>query len=79
MPACCQQTKIPFNNADTTTIVYDDVMRSKYGIQPRVFVWYYDSDNGEFYLSTFFTVMKYISGNIVVDHGGPNTGFVIVT
>jgi len=78
MATCCQQTKIQFNNADSTTIVYDAVMRAKYGVQPRVFVWYYDTVTEEFYLSNFFTVMKYDGSDIVVDHGGPNTGFIIV-
>jgi hypothetical protein len=79
MPRCCEETKFQFNNASTTTIAYSDAMRDMYGTQPRVFVWYYDPVTGEFYLSTFFTVIKFNGSNINIDHGGPSTGIVVVT
>lgn len=78
MPVCCIPTQVQFINASSTSITYDAVMRDKYGIQPRVFVYYYDSVTGEFYLSPFFTVMKFDGSTITVDHGGPNTGVVVV-
>ena len=79
MPTCCIPTKVQFINADTTTIVYTQAMRDSYGTQPRVFVYYYDSTTGEFYQSTFFTVMHFDGNNITVDHGGNSSGFIVVT
>lgn len=79
MPTCCIPTRVNFNNATSTTIAYSPAMRKAYGVQPRVFVWYFDNNTGEFYLSPFFTLMKFDGNNIIVDHGGPNTGFVIIT
>lgn len=78
MPVCCIPTTVTFVNAVSTSITYDAVMRDKYGIQPRVYVYYYDSVTGEFYLSPFFTVMKFDGNTITVDHGGPNTGVVVI-
>lgn len=78
MPTCCVPTQIEFANATITTITYDQAMIDKYGTQPRVFVYYYDAVTGEFYLSPFFTVMKFDGSTITVDHGGPSSGFVIV-
>jgi hypothetical protein len=78
MPVCCAPTEVEFINASSTSIAYDAAMRAKYGVQPRVFVYYYDSVSGEFYLSPFFTVMKFDGSTITVDHGGPNTGIVVV-
>lgn len=79
MPKCCIPTQISFANATSTSVIYDDVMRNKYGSQPRVFVYYHDPDTGEFYLSSFFTVMKFNGSSINIDHGGPNSGLVVVT
>lgn len=79
MPTCCVPERFQFNNASITSITYTDAMRDKYGIQPKVFVYYYDPVTGEYYLSPFFTVMKFDGSTITVDHGGPNTGFVVVT
>lgn len=78
MPRCCVPTQVQFINASSTSITYDDVMRDKYGIQPRVFVYYHDPVTGEFYRSSFFTVMKFDGSTITVDHGGPNSGVVVI-
>jgi hypothetical protein len=79
MPQCCPPTEFSFSNATSTTIAYDEAMRAKYGTKPRVNVYYYDTVSGELYLSPFFTVVKFISNNIIVDHGGPNSGIISVT
>lgn len=79
MPRCCVPTQVIFSNATATSIVYDQVMRDKYGVQPRVFVYYHDPVTGELYLSPFFTVMKFNGSTITIDHGGPNSGMVVVT
>lgn len=55
-------------------------MVDRYGPIPRVFTYYHDPVTDEFLLSNFFTLNKFINGNqIVVDHGGPNTGIIVVT
>lgn len=79
MPRCCTPTRVNFANASTTAITYTQAMRDKYGVQPRVYVYYYDSVTSEFYLSPFFTVMTFDGSTITVDHGGPNSGVVVVT
>lgn len=78
MPTCCLPTEVQFANASTTSIIYDSVMQDKYGSKPRVYVYYYDSVTGEFYLSTFFTVIKFNGTIINIDHGGPSTGKVVI-
>lgn len=79
MPNCCVPTRVQFINATSTTITYDEVMRDKYGAKPRVFVYYHDDVTGELYQSTFFTLITFNGSAITVDHGGPNSGFVVVT
>ena len=78
MPTCCIPTQIDFAFATSTSIPYDQTMKDKYGSQPRVFVYYYDEISGEFYISPFFTLMKFDGNTITVDHGGSMSGFVIV-
>lgn len=78
MPRCCVPTQVQFVNATSTSVIFDDAMRDKYGVQPRVFVYYYDPVTGEFYLSPFFTVMKFDGNTITVDHGGPSSGIIII-
>lgn len=79
MANCCVPTEFIFSNASSTTIAYDDVLRAKYGSKPRVNVYYFDPVTNELYLSPFFTVVKFISNNIIVDHGGPNSGIISIT
>ena len=79
MPKSCEPTQVQFNNASTTVIPYTQSLRDKYGIQPKVFTWYVDTVNGGLYMSPFFTVMNFDGNTITVDHGGPNTGIVVVT
>lgn len=78
MPRCCPSTEVVFSNATTTQITYDQVMKDKYGSQPHVFVYYYDPVTTELYLSPFFTVMKFNGTTITIDHGGPNSGIVVI-
>lgn len=80
MPRCCVPTQVQFNNATSTSIIYNAAMLDRYGPIPRLFTYYFDPATGEFLLSNFFTVNKFINGNqIVVDHGGPQTGIIVVT
>lgn len=79
MPVCCDPVKVNFFNASSTSIVYDETMVKKFGAEPSVIVYYYDSVTGEFYLSEFpFTQMKFDGTNIDIDHGGPATGIVVI-
>lgn len=79
MPTCCVPSHFQFINALSTTIAYTPAMVDKYGTTPRVFVYYRDPADGTFLLSPFFTLAKFFGGNIVVDHGGEQSGFVVVT
>jgi hypothetical protein len=79
MPTCCPQIEVSFTNESSTTIAYTALMQQQFGNTPRVFVWYYDSEADEYYLSNaFFTRVAFVGGNVIVDHGGPNTGFVVI-
>jgi hypothetical protein len=54
-------------------------MQQQYGPHPRVHVWYLDQDTGEYYLSNaFLTRTAFVGGNIVIDHGGPAIGRVVI-
>lgn len=77
---CCEPTRISFVNESSSTIQYTTQMQNTYGSKPRVFVYYYDDITGEFYQSNFFTVINYniTTQTITVDHGGPQTGFIII-
>lgn len=79
MPKCCIPTQIVFSNAESTTVTYDQAMRDKYGVQPKVYVYYYDPVANEYYLSPWYTVMKFNGSQITVDHGGPSSGMLVIT
>lgn len=75
---CCPTTPVQFVDEASTTIAYTPIMQEQYGPTPRVFVWYRDEVTGELVASSWFTLMKVQGGNIVVDHGGPSTGFIVI-
>lgn len=76
---CCQYTPYGFSNQSTTTIPFGAVQQVQYGKYPKVTVYYLDAVTGEYYQSTFFTPVKFTGTDIVVDHGGPNSGFITIT
>ncbi len=75
---CCPSTTVSFVNAANTVIPYTPLLQQQYGPTPRVYVWYRDDVTGEYLQSSFFTFTSYGGGNIEVDHGGPQTGFVVI-
>jgi len=77
--SCCPQIQLPFSNVSSSTITYTATMQQQFGNTPRVFVYYYDPVNGEFYLSNaFFTRVGYAGGTINIDHGGPQRGYIVI-
>lgn len=80
MPVCCTPTRVLFANVTQTVIQYTQDMRDRYGIQPKVYVYYFDTVTGEYVLSVLpFTSMRFDGSQITIDHGGAQSGFVVVT
>jgi hypothetical protein len=74
--SCCPQNIIPFNGVSSSTIVYTQAMRNQWGRVPRIEIIY--ADNGEYYVANQLGVRMYGSpvNQIVIDHGGPQTGII---
>lgn len=68
---CCPNDITPFTNASSTTIPY----AGAYGDTPTVDVMY-ENEDGTFTKAGVFTLISILPGSIVVDHGGPATGFI---
>ena len=80
MPVCCTPTIINFANATQTVVNYTQEMRDKYAFPPKVFAYYFDTVTGEFVLSVLpLTSMRFSGNTLTVDHGGPNSGRLIIT
>ena len=82
MSVCCPPTRIEFFNEAITTIAYSPSMRAQYGSEPRIFVYYVDPITNELYLSnSFLTTIHFNTATnvITVDHGGPNSGIIVIT
>lgn len=70
---CCEPFIVSFANASSTTISYSAAKRALYGDYPRVEVFYYDEDTGEYYVSQITTAIRMRGtpvNEIFVDHGG---------
>lgn len=79
MPTCCSQNTIPFTGQAITTISYNSSFQDSYGPTPHVHIYYLDTETGEFYLSNaFFTRPSFKNNIITVDHGGPQTGYIVI-
>lgn len=80
MPVCCEPTIVPFANVSQTVISYTQDMRDKYAFPPKVYVYYYDTITLEYVLSVLpLTSMRWVGSTLTIDHGGPNSGRIIVT
>lgn len=66
---CCPVNITPFFNEDTTTIPFT-------GDKPIVQVIYFQ--DGQWTVAGVFTEVKFSGSNIIVNHGGPATGRVIL-
>lgn len=77
---CCPTTPILFVNTAISVVQYTPLMQQQYGPTPRVYIYYRDPDTGTYMQSSWFTFTAYsqVSQNITVDHGGPQTGFIVI-
>lgn len=79
---CCVEPSVfLFTNQLRTEIVWGDVMRTRHGHSPSVFVYYYSSVDGSFSIVGDYTKIAFVGNpltKIVVDHGGLSTGFLKV-
>lgn len=66
MSTCCIITLTPFVNESSTTIAYS-------GNQPTVTVSYLIEGVWQVFVAS---VVKLLSGSVVVDHGGLSTGII---
>lgn len=55
-------------------------MRDRYAFPPKVFVYYFDPVTLEYVLSTLpLTSMRWVGSTLTIDHGGPNSGTIVIT
>lgn len=76
---CCPQSTFPFSNATESVIEYGPVLQAAYGSMPDVFVLYRDPDTGEFLVAPWYSRIEFSGGQLRVDHGGPQTGSVVIS
>lgn len=80
MPVCCIPTIIPFANAAQSVINYTQVMRDKYSFPPKVYVYYFDPVTSEYIMSVLpLTSMRWVGSILTIDHGGPQSGRIVIT
>lgn len=80
MPVCCTPTIIPFANASQSVINYTQDMRDKYSFPPKVYVYYFDTTTNEFVMSVLpLTSMRWNGNTLTIDHGGPQSGRIVIT
>ena len=77
--ACCSPSTFAFSNAESSTIEYGPALQAQHGSTPKVFVLYRDNDTGEFMVAPWFTRIEFSAGQVRVDHGGPQTGVVVIS
>lgn len=75
---CCPGIETPFVNEAVSTVDYTPLMRQQFGQTPRVYVWYRNLDTGTYLQSSFFTLISFENNQVVVDHGGEQTGFIVI-
>jgi len=66
---CCPANIITFAGVTETNVPYD-------GVNPFVQVVYFE--DGQYYISTIGSQVKFSGGNININHGGPRAGFIVV-
>lgn len=81
--ACCPSNILFFTDVLSTTIGYSTVLKTAFGARPRVDVYYYDEDVGEFYTDNGTpasgTLIKFAADTITIDHGGLASGYVKIS
>jgi len=66
--SCCNTNITPFSNESVTTLSYT-------GQRPTVDVAYLEPDN-TFSTSGKFTQVQITASQVIIDHGGPSSGYV---
>lgn len=80
MPVCCPATVIPFANVAQSVINYTQEMRDKYSFPPKVYVYYFDPVTNEYIMSVLpLTSMRWNGTTLTIDHGGPQSGRIVIT
>lgn len=73
---CCSSTISSFVNQPVSYIPYSAELQQMYGPLPAVDV-IYVNELGQ-YQQGVFSEVKIVSGNIMVNHGGPATGLILI-
>lgn len=78
---CCPSSITFFADVETTTIPYPDLFKTEFGLKPRVDVYYFDEELGEFYNTNGVpsSEVKFDGSNININHGGPASGYVKIS
>jgi hypothetical protein len=71
---CCEPTIVQFVNEASKSVNYSAFMVQQYGAEPNVQVYYLQ--DGEYVLSDDMNQVKFDGTDIVVDLGGPASGFI---
>jgi hypothetical protein len=71
MANCCENTIVPFYSTGTTTVPYG----GEFGSTPSIDVLYKNED-GTFTKAGIFILISIEPTQIIIDHGGPATGFI---
>lgn len=80
MPVCCTPTVIQFANVAQSVINFTQAMRDKYGYPPKVYVYYFDAVTNEYIMSVLpLTSMRWNGDVLTIDHGGAQSGRVVIT
>lgn len=80
MPVCCVPTIIQFANIAQSVINFTQDMRDKYSFPPKVYVYYFDPVTNEYIMSVLpLTSMRFNGDILTIDHGGPNSGRIVIT
>lgn len=75
--SCCNPIIVPFFNKTSSTVTYGPSLQSQFGQAPNVSVTYWDG--AQYVMAGITTQVKFIGypvTQIIVDHGGPATGFI---
>jgi hypothetical protein len=75
---CCAPSVFAFNNAEFSTIEYGPALQAQHSSTPKVFVLYRDSETGEYTVAPWFTRIEFSAGQVRVDHGGPQSGILVI-
>lgn len=78
---CCVPYQFPFSNVAFSAIDYNDVMKASLGPYPKIQVFYFDPETGDYYElnGNPGTETKFDGNTISIDHGGLQSGIVKVS